>query len=113
MTYGGQATNTRAGYEKAKEMLEKASRGSGYDKIIVFMTDGVTSAGVPPDDKFSLMFYKAKIEVIPVGIADYSRTELLTMARDEDNLITVTSFDGLKSVSELIFEKSCQVEIQR
>ena len=113
MTYGGQATNTRAGYEKAREMLEAASRGSDYEKIIIFMTDGVTSAGVPPDDKFSLGFYKAKVEVITVGIADYSETELLTMARSQDNIITVTSFDRLKAISDLIFEKACEVEVQK
>jgi hypothetical protein len=61
MSYGGMATNTRAGYEKAKEMLDGASRGSDYEKIIIFMTDGVTSAGVPPDDKFSLKFFKENI----------------------------------------------------
>lgn len=37
------------------------------------MTDGVTSAGTPPDERFSLKFYKAGVIVITVGIADYSK----------------------------------------
>jgi len=45
----------------ALDMLEKNTRGSGYEKIIVFMTDGVTSAGIPPDERFSSKFLKANI----------------------------------------------------
>jgi len=92
-------------------MLNAASRGSDYEKIIVFMTDGVTSAGVPPDDKFSLKFFKDNILVINVGIADYSRSELLTMARDAENIIEVASFSRMESITELVFEKSCEAEV--
>jgi collagen type VI alpha len=114
MTYAGAATNTRAGYEKAWEMLKAASRGPEYQQIIVFMTDGVTSAGTPPDDRFSLKLYKAGVEVITVGIADYSESELLTMARDPNNLIRVPNFDRMEEmVVEQVFEKACQIEVQK
>ena len=112
MTYAGAATNTRAGYDKALEMLKGSSRGSDYQKIIVFMTDGVTSAGTPPDERFSMKFYKEGVIVITVGIADYSKSELLLMARDPNDLIEVPSFARMESmITDLVFEKACEAEI--
>ena len=78
------------------------------------MTDGVTSAGTPPDDRFSLKFYKAGVIVITVGIADYSKPELLLMSRDPNDLIEVPSFARMESmITDQVFEKACEAEIQR
>jgi hypothetical protein len=59
-----------------------------------------------------LKFYKAGVIVIPVGIADYSKSELLLMAREPNNLIEVPSFTRMESmITDLVFEKSCEAEI--
>ena len=53
MTYAGEGTNTREGYNITKKMLLDASKGPDYQHIIVYMTDGMTSVGDAPDSAFS------------------------------------------------------------
>lgn len=84
------------------------NRGADYRKIIVFITDGATSKGMPPDAEFAEKFKKAHIDVIPVGIAGYSKPELLVMA-DEKNIIEIPNFDLMNTYTDKIFQKACTV----
>jgi Mg-chelatase subunit ChlD len=101
--YGQGATFTREAYNEAKKLLDNGSKGADYRKIIVFITDGVTSKGVKPDKTFSDTFHDDKIEIITVGIKGYSKEELLIMSRLEDYIITLTEFDQMSGITDKIF----------
>jgi hypothetical protein len=51
--------------------------------------------------------------VVTVGIADYNYNELLTMARDTSNVVTVESFSRMNTITEQILERSCETEIEQ
>ena len=88
--YAQGATYTREAYNEAKNLLNRGSRGNDYRKIIIFITDGMTSVGVAPDKAFADSFHNEGIEVVAVGVKGYVKSELMIMANQEErNVIEV------------------------
>lgn len=101
--YDAGGTSTREGYNEAFTMLQGGSRGAGYGKTIIFITDGKTSIGVAPDKAFSDKFHDAGINIITLGIKDYKKSELLTMSRYENNVVEVADFLLMDKVIDKVF----------
>jgi hypothetical protein len=96
-------TATREGYNEAFTMLQDNSRGAEYSKTVIFITDGETSVGLAPDKAFSDKFKDAGINIITLGIKGYKKIELLTMSIYENNVVEISDFLKMESVTDKIF----------
>ncbi|OWF38639.1 Collagen alpha-6(VI) chain [Mizuhopecten yessoensis] len=109
IAYIGSTTHTELGLQYARQFQFSSSHGARQNaqKIAIILTDGQSQSSTDTIHQADLL-KQMGVKIISIGIGSYiSQTELLSMAADQQHVLTVGSFDALHTIQSELKESSC------
>lgn len=106
MSYQAGSTNTKAGLQASKELLQNGR--SGVKKLIIVLTDGEYTVGGNPKTLAQSIYNTEGWRIIAIAVGDFDTSKIKELVKNPaKDYFEVTDFDALSSALQSVVTAAC------